>query len=206
MHALRLVSALTAAIVAASGAPSVAAGYDPAPDIARAAAYWQATPATCLRVRVEYNQALVGGMGERAGGCVIYIGDIFLGYPAAQKCQTITHGLGHLLGWGEDHAWHPGLPADPANVMVTFNLPPQCAELVPPAPVVPAPTAALAAWAKFDADYVAWTERRTGRSNCTVAASERRRRAARVAARRRCVTRYGRIVRGPATPAMPRPA
>jgi len=135
---------LFAAVVLALTITTTAhAQSDTQANLDRAAAYWGASPNCPSGVAVIYDPAFVGpDVNERAGGCRIWIGDNYGAESPAAKCQTITHGWGHLLGWGADHAWHAGLPADPAGVMGTGAVPPACAALEPsPPPVAAAPEA-----------------------------------------------------------------
>lgn len=171
----------------------------------RAATYWGASPDCPDGVRVIVDQAYVDTNAARGvlGGCDIWIGDNFAAETSAQKCQTITHEWGHLLG--HDHV--AGLPDDPVGVMVSFNLSPACAALEAAAATAHAAAIApaVAAWAAYDAAYVRWAHQRMARFDCRATANGLRRRASRVAARARCVKRYGAIRRGPAEPAVPRP-
>lgn len=152
--------ALAIVLVLVFAAPARAQDDENQANLARAAAYWGASPNCPNGVHVTYNQALVtDGAFAAGGGCGIWTGDKFETESPGARCQTITHEWGHLLGYGEDHAWHPGLPADPVGVMTSYAQPPACAALEPVAPTATLTVAAPPA-APVNEEAVGWQARR----------------------------------------------
>lgn len=201
-----LLSLVTLAVPAAASAQTASTDPETLANFDRAAVYWNATPQHCVAVELVVYQPIVGTAAARGdmNGCYIYVGDYYLTSASpARRCAIITHEWGHLTG----HPDGGGLPDDPSEVMASGNaMPPLCSPLDPPpaptpspAPSPPsAPMSSAPAQSKASVDaYIRWARRTRNRSECRVNADMKRHRAARVAARHRCVRRYGRIGRAP---------
>jgi hypothetical protein len=177
--------------------------------------YWETTPIShCLYIDVIVDQAKVFPYAELAevGGCAMWVGDYFQAATRARRCAIETHAWGHLIG----HHDEAGLPDDPLQVMASDAIPPKCAALDPPLDAAasipasdpappPADTHAVSVWHAYDSAFTAWMSRRRTRDRCIERADSKRRRAARITARKACARRLP-IHRPPAQPSVPRPA
>jgi hypothetical protein len=172
--------------------PETQANFD------RAASYWEGETLLCIpseHPKTIVNQAIVfpnAALGQQ-GTCNIWVGDSFSAATPGRRCGIIVHEWGHLTG----HPDGSGQPDDPLNVMGSDAMPVSCASL-DPAPAVAAPPVPAALVAKApnldnDFDYVRWATQRARRADCRANADMKRHRPARVAARLRCIQRYGRI-------------
>lgn len=194
---IRALLVAVALLVVPASADAQAVDSETQANFDRAASYWEGKTLLCIpseHPKTIVNQAIVfpnAALGQQ-GTCNIWVGDSFLAATPGRRCGIIVHEWGHLTG----HPDGSGQSDDPLNVMGSDAMPASCAALDPApvvAPPVPAPLTANGPNLDNDVAYVRWATRRARRADCRVNADMKRHRVARVAARLRCIKRYGRI-------------